>query len=260
MIWSLNGHFGNVSWQTRRTVMVRHSRKHWTLLQRLVFAQGSIGSKKYWIGRGTLCTLVCVTLHQCFISSSWWCLDREVNWEENLGHRYSPIQVRCNASTGFHVEPCSFTIAYVDPDIAWKRVGNSNPQRQLWQWPGDDNSILRIVTLILDMTALSFLNVAISGLPYPGRKIPELWGGLEEPDGDNGPYAHTGTPILDYKSAAGWVILAMMYWNRMLFCIVYRGQQADDTAGAETSIRGGRSNPCLDDILTPPPRMWVKIS
>jgi len=38
----------------------------------------------------------------------------------------------------------------------------------------------------------------------------------------------------------------------MLFCIVYRGQQADGTDGAQTPMRGGRSYLPLDDILPPP--------
>jgi len=40
--------------------------------------------------------------------------------------------------------------------------------------------------------------------------------------------------------------------NPMLFCIVYRGQQADGTACAQTPTSGGRSYFPLDDILRPP--------
>jgi len=40
--------------------------------------------------------------------------------------------------------------------------------------------------------------------------------------------------------------------NPTLFCVVYRGQQADGTDGAQTPMRGGRSYLPLDDILPPP--------
>jgi len=40
--------------------------------------------------------------------------------------------------------------------------------------------------------------------------------------------------------------------NPTLFCVVYQGQQADGTAGAQTPMRGGRSYLPLDDILPPP--------
>ena len=40
--------------------------------------------------------------------------------------------------------------------------------------------------------------------------------------------------------------------NPTLFCIVYRGQQADGTDGAQKPMRGGRSYLPLEDILPPP--------
>jgi hypothetical protein len=76
----------------------------------------------------------------------------------------------------FLVEPFSFTIAYVDPDIAGKRVGENNTQLFSWHWPADDELILLIVTSIIDTTILSIVNAAIAGLPDPSRKIQELWG------------------------------------------------------------------------------------
>ena len=160
--------------------------------------------------------------------------------------------MRCDASNDFLVEPFSFTIAYVDPDIAGKRVGENNTQLFSWHWPGDDESILPIVTSIVDMSILSIVNAAIAGLPDPSRKIRELWGCLEEPNGDGGPYARNVTPIFDNNTAAGWVKAAMKLSNPTLFCVVYRGQQADGTDGAQTPMRGGRSYLPLDDILPPP--------
>jgi hypothetical protein len=58
--------------------------------------------------------------------------------------------VRCNTSNDFLIEPFIFTIAYVDLDIAGKRVGENNTQLFAWHWPGDDESTLPIVTSIVD--------------------------------------------------------------------------------------------------------------
>jgi len=158
----------------------------------------------------------------------------------------------CDASNDFLVEPFSFTNGYVDPDIAGKRVGENNTQLFSWHWPGDDESILLIVTSIVDTTILSIVNGAIPGLPDPSRNIREFWACLEEPTGDGGPYPHDITPIFNKNTAAGWVKTAMKLSNPMHFCVVDPGQQADGTDGAQTPIRGGRSNLCRDDILPPP--------
>jgi len=140
----------------------------------------------------------------------------------------------------------------VDPDIAGKRVGENNTQLFSWHRPGEDESILPIVTSIVDTTILSIVNAAIAGLPDPSRKIPELWGCLEEPNGDGGPYAPNVNPIFDNNTAAGWVKAAMKLSNPTVLCVVYRGQQADGTDGAQTPMRGGRSYLPPDDILPPP--------
>jgi len=84
--------------------------------------------------------------------------------------------VRCDPSTDFLVEPFSFTIAYVDPNIAGKRVGEYNTQLFSWHWPGDDESILPIVTSFVNTSILSMVNAAIAGLPDPSQKIREIWG------------------------------------------------------------------------------------
>jgi len=84
--------------------------------------------------------------------------------------------VRCDASTDFLVEPISFTIAYVDPNIAGKEVGENNTQLFSWHWPGDDESILPIVTSFVNPSILSMVNAAIAGLPDPSQKIREIWG------------------------------------------------------------------------------------
>jgi len=40
--------------------------------------------------------------------------------------------VHCDASTDFLVETFSFTIAFVDPDTAGKRVGENDTQLYSW--------------------------------------------------------------------------------------------------------------------------------
>jgi len=49
------------------------------------------------------------------------------------------------------------------------------------------------------------MNAAMAGLPDPSRKIQEVWGCLDEPNGDGGLYAHNVTPIFDNNTAARWV-------------------------------------------------------
>ena len=160
--------------------------------------------------------------------------------------------MRCDASTDFLLKPFSLTAAYVDPNIAGKRVGENNAQLFSWHWPGDDEPILPIVTSIVNTTILSIVNAAMAGLPDPSQKIREIWGRQEEPDGDGSLYACNVTPIFDYNSAARWVKVAIKLSNPMLFGVVYRGQQADSTDGAHTPMRGGRTYLPLDDILPAP--------
>ena len=162
------------------------------------------------------------------------------------------MQVRCDLLTDFLVEPFSYTIPYVDPDCAVKMVGDNNTQLCIWDWPEDNGSILPIVTSIVDTTIVSIINTAIAGLPDPSWQIREIWGCLEEPNGDGGPYSLNVTPIFHINAAAGWVKAVMKVSNPTLFCVVYRGQPADTTAGAQIPMRGGRSNLPLDGILPPP--------
>jgi len=92
----------------------------------------------------------------------------------------SPIKVHYNASTGFLLEPISFTIVYVNPDIAAKRVAEHDTALFSWRWHGDDESVHPIVTSTVNMTILSIVNAAFAGLPNPSRKIRELWGCREK--------------------------------------------------------------------------------
>jgi hypothetical protein len=129
----------------------------------------------------------------------------------------------------------------VHPNIAEKRVGETNIKLFSWHCPGDDESIHPIVTSIVDTTVLSIVNGAIAGPPDPSRTIRELWGSLEESNGEGGLYAHNVTPIYNNHTAAGCVKAAMKLSNQMLVCIVYRGQQAEDTDRALMPMRGGHS-------------------
>jgi len=123
-------------------------------------------------------------------------------WGRNLRSQGFSIMARCDASTDFLVEPLSFIITYVEPDIAGKRAGESNTEQLSWHWPGDDESILLIFALIIDMTIWPIVNAAIASQPEPGRKIPELLGCWEEPDWNGGPYARIGTHIIDHSTGA----------------------------------------------------------
>ena len=94
--------------------------------------------------------------------------------------------LHCDAWTDDFVKPLWFIIAYVDPDVAGKSMGENNTQSVSCHWPGDDDSIVQIVTSMVDMTIWSIMNAAIASLPYLGRKIRQLWDCLEERNGDGG--------------------------------------------------------------------------
>jgi hypothetical protein len=152
----------------------------------------------------------------------------------------------------FFVEPFSFSIAHVDPDIAGNRMGENNTQPFSWHWPGDVESILPLlVTSIVNATILSILNPAIAGLPDTSRKIREAWGCLEQPSRDGGPYAQNGSRIFNNNTAAGWVKEGMKLSNLLAFNMIYRGQQADGTDGAQMPKSGGCSYLPLNDIILP---------
>jgi hypothetical protein len=71
----------------------------------------------------------------------------------------------------------------VDLDIAGRRVGEHHSQLLSWHWPGDDESILPILTSIVDSTILATVNAAITSLPDASPKFEILgvaWRGLME--------------------------------------------------------------------------------
>jgi len=168
--------------------------------------------------------LVWMSSPQYCICSSWWCVDWEDDEEVTSGNRSSSIIGRCDALTVILIAPFILTLSSVDPDTAGNRVG-ANSTLLFWlHWPGDDESILPIVTTIVDTTTMSIVTSAIAGLPDPSQKICELWGCREEPNGDGGPYAHNVTPIVDNNTAAGWVTVAIKLSNPTVFCVIHHGQ------------------------------------
>jgi len=116
-----------------------------------------------------------------------------------MGHRSLLITVSCDALTDFHTEPLIFTIAYVDPDIAGKRVIEHNTQLFSGHWCGDDESILPIVTSVAEKIILSIVNAANTSLPDSSHKFRERWGCREGPEGDGSPYACHVTRMFDEK-------------------------------------------------------------
>jgi len=102
------------------------------------------------------------------------------------------------------------------------------------------------------MTILSIVNAAIASLPDHSWEIQVLWGCQEEPNGDGGLHARDVTQILNKNPAARLVKSVMRLSNPTLFCIVFGGQQADGTSGAQTAMGGGHSNLHPNDILPPP--------
>jgi len=131
------------------------------------------------------------------------------------------MKKRCDAVTDYLFELLRFTIAYVDPEIAGKRVGEHNTRLLSWQWPGDDESILPTVTSIVDTTMGSIVNPAIVCLPDPSQKFRKFWGSREKSNGDRGAHPHNITPIFDNYTADGWVKVAMKWCNPTWFCIMF---------------------------------------
>jgi len=231
--------------------MVRNSRQHWASSWKLAFAEGRVGLTEPRLRRWNSRTLVCHSSPQSFFRSSWCCGDTEDNEEEISGHQSPPIKAHRDTLTDFLVEPFSFTIAYVDPDIAGIRVGENNTQLFSLHWPGVDESILLIVTSIVDMTILSMVIAPIDILADPSQTIHELWDCWMEANGHGGLHTSNVTPNFDINTAAWWVKVTMKFNNPLLLCNGYCCQQVDGTPGAQAPMCGGRRYLSLGDI--PPP-------
>lgn len=163
----------------------------------VVLLEGRIRLKTPRIRSWTLCTLVCISWHQQFFCSVWWCADPDADEEDTSHHRTSLIMFHCDSANNFLVVPGSFTISFVHPDIPGKWVGENNAQLVSWHWPVVDESIPLIVTSMIDTTILSFVIDAIACLPDPRGTIWQLRWCLEEADGYGGPYAGNVTQSLD---------------------------------------------------------------
>jgi len=156
-MWSPKGCFGNDVWWTRLTTIVRNSTQPWSSLRRLAFAKGKIGSTNSLLRRRNISIRVCISSPQCFSCPSRWYVDTEDDKEESPRHRTSLWKAGCDASADFLVESFSFTVAYVDLDIAGKRMAEIDAQQFSCHWPRDDESMLPIVTSIVDTSAKCIL-------------------------------------------------------------------------------------------------------
>jgi len=119
---------------------------------------------------------VCISSPRGFFCSSEWWVDTEDYTEETSGHRSSPITVCGGTQTKFLVQSSSFTISYVESNVAGKRVGERCMQLFSWHWPGDDESILLIVISMINTNILVNVHAAIANLPHTSRKIQVFWG------------------------------------------------------------------------------------
>jgi len=129
-------------------------------------------------------------------------------------------------STNVLVEPFSFTVTNIGPNITGKRVGVIHTDQFSWHWPGDDESILTILVSIVDMTILSTVNSAIAGFPDTSWNIQEQWGCWEKSDADCGQYAQNGTPMFNNNSAARWVMVAIIMKHPTLFQLLIVANEA----------------------------------
>jgi len=215
-MWLLKRPIGNGSWQTRSLTTVRNPRQHAMSFRMFAFSDGGLVSMKPPLRIGNSFKLVYISTPRCFFCSCWWCLAAEENKEETSGHRSSPMEALWDCLTDFLVEPIIFTIAFVDPDIAGKRVGENNCPLFSCCWPADGESILPIVLLIIDTTSSSTMNAAIAGLRNPSRKVWDLWGCWEEPDTECGLHSCNVTPVFNNNTAARWVKVAMKFNNQFL--------------------------------------------
>jgi len=113
------------------------------------------------------------------------------------------MKVDWDALTAHLVEPLTFTIAYVNPNVAEKRVGENNTQLFALYWPGVDESILQRITSVVNTTILLIVIAVVAGLPDHSWKIRQLLGCLEETNGDGCPHAHDIPPSYDDNTTAG---------------------------------------------------------
>jgi len=156
-----------------------------------------------------------------------------------------------DTSTAFLVVPSSFTISYVDPNVAAKKVDGNISLLFSWHWPGYDELRLSIVTSIIDMSIMSFMSAAIADLPECSQKCWELLDCYAEPTGDGCPYTCNDTTIIHNNTATGLAMASMRLQNPSLLCIVYWGQQGNGTSSVLTPMCAGRSYLHLEDIITP---------
>jgi hypothetical protein len=68
----------------------------------------------------------------------------------------------------------NFNVPYVNPNIGGQRVGENHIELLSGNWPGDDESMLPIVTSIVNTTINSIVNVAIASLAHLCETIRQI--------------------------------------------------------------------------------------
>jgi hypothetical protein len=62
-------------------------------------------------------------------------------------------------------------------------------------------SILLIVTSIINITIASMVNADITGIPEPSQEVQVSWGCRDEPNGNGGLHCHNVIPIFNDNTA-----------------------------------------------------------
>jgi len=81
------------------------------------------------------------------------------------------IEVCCASLANYLAKLFSITIAYVDPNITGKTVGEKHAQLLSQCRPGDNEMKLSIVISIVDVNVVSLTNVAMADQADPSQKI-----------------------------------------------------------------------------------------
>jgi hypothetical protein len=136
------------------------------------------------------------------------------------------MKVHCAASTNVLMVSFSITITNIGLNITRKRVGIIHTDQLSWHWPGDGESIFRILISIVDTTILSTVNSAFAGLPVSSWNMQEQWGCWEESNADGSQNAHNGTTIFNNNSVAGWVIVAMILNHPTVYPLIIVANEA----------------------------------
>jgi len=130
-------------------------------------------------------------------------------WRWNLGSEVISYQGVLQGFNPFLANPCSYTITYMDPDIAVKRLCQNTTEVHSCHCPADHESWIPILTSIVDMTTFSIMNSAIARFADPRPEVCGYWRCWEKSNVHYGLHSSNVTPIFNEHTAAGWVKLVM---------------------------------------------------